>query len=442
MTFSKALAKTLAPRLAGSKGVVSKSIYTWLSSKVSDGSIQDTDLDDPFTSRLQNPYLQNPWVSIAMRIRARCFQRPSLKIYKPSGKEVKTGPLYELFRRPGPGMHRAELIARSMMWWDAEDEFFWLFQDGYRGGIPEEIKVTRPADWDYDEQSGLWYYTDPVKGVRTQMPEETFFRCSYPSMFNKVRGNPRIVSLFLQLEQDYLTTLANTEALRNSGIPRGVLETDQRLTAAQIKDIVDSWAMKYKRNMGNEQIGVAAYGAKFKPLNQELPKYMEFQESMKITTLTMFGVPLKVANATSEKTALSGKDSDEQYKAFWSQTILPELAYIESAFEGVLLPMMGFDGYTIKWDWKEIPELLVDEADQHEQLREDAKANLITLNEARAILHMDPVKWGDTPYYELMRKGDNGEKPAKSFDFFVSPNRKTRKRYVLPIQGELFEEES
>lgn len=437
MKFTDAFTKAIVDVTRGKSGIVNKTIYSLLSSRLEVNAITDVNLDEPFQSQLQNPYLQNPWVAISVRILVRAMQRAPFRIYKKSGAPLTTGPLAELFRRPGPGLSITKLWAQSMQYFWTEDEFFWWFGPRYRGGMPELIKVLRPADVELLVQGELkkWFYTDPDTSVRIEMKEGTFIHVYWPSLFNNHRGNPRLVSLFLQLEQDYLTTLGNTDALRNAAIPKGLLETEQRLTGDQIKSIIDMWSQRYAKGKGNAQIGVAANGTKFKPLNENLIKYLEFQDQIKVTVLTMYGIPLKVANATSEKTALSGKDSDEQYKAFWSQTVLPELRYICGELNAQAFPLFGFDGWWCDFDWKEIPELQVDEADEHTRIREDIKAKLITRNEGRAIIHMDPVEGGDSFDGETEKPKSN--EGLKGFVRLV----RSKNPIVLPIQRELFEEE-
>jgi HK97 family phage portal protein len=460
MKFTQVLTKNIMDATRGKDGIVSKTIYSILSSRVELNSITDVDLDHPYRSTLQNPYLQNPWVAISIRILTRAMQRAPFRVYKNTGKPVTTGPLADLLRHPAPGISMAKIWAQSMQYYWTEDEFFWWFGPKYRGGMPEMIEVLRPADVELDIRNGVkrWYYTNPETAERRELKEGTFVHVYWPSLFNHHRGNPRLVSLYLQLEQDYLTSLGNTDALRNAAIPKGLLETDQRLSPDQIKAIINLWTERYGSTKGNSQIGVAAAGTKFRPLNENLIKYLEFQDQIKVATLTMYGIPLKVANATSEKTALSGKDSDEQYKAFWSQTILPELTYVSSELGSQFFMMVGFDGWYCEFDWKEIPELQVDEADEHLRIRDDTK-DLLTINEGRALMHLDPVPWGDVPWSHVKVKNDAEEdpeedpddkkkpkdkKPKKSYDGLAMMTKKlvpAGKQIILPIQNELFEED-
>jgi hypothetical protein len=122
---------------------------------------------------------------------------------------------------------------------------------------------------------------------------------------------------------------------------------------------------------------------------------MELKGDNRIGIITMFGIPPKVANISNEKTALSGKDSDEQYRAFWSQTLIPTMEFVLKTLRSKFYRRFNvpFEG---KFDLSGITELQSPENDLEKRLNESIESGLRTINQAKAVLHLPPEPYGDT----------------------------------------------
>jgi len=381
---------------------VQRSILSTLGAKLTEG-FTDFDIKDPRATKITDPMLQNKWVNISVSIRARNLSRPALKVYK-GYKESTSGPLFSLFQSPNANMSMKAMIWLSSMWWDIEGEFFWWF--GGKAGFPKEIYVLSPRRMEYETYSKKWFFTND-EGERIPMAPEEFFHCYEPNIWNPIRGVPPMAALAMELEQDWSVNKELIKALNASAIPQGILKTEQRITPAQADDIQLRWDQKYGRSKGDKRIAVLGQGTSFQALNEDLLKYTTISEDNRTAILTKYGIPLKVANATSEKTALSGKDSDEQYRALWSQTLIPVQKFWAGEIKTKFLNRFGLNTYSVDFDNTDIPELQEQEADLHKRLREDIAAGLLTPNEAREIIHYDAVENGDT-----LRGGQAPEKPA------------------------------
>jgi hypothetical protein len=88
-------------------------------------------------------YLYSAWVNIAVGILIRNIARADFALLR-GGDYVKTGPLYELFRRPKRLMSRFGLWKETAAWWYLEGEAFWWAGPEYSGGILEELYVLDP----------------------------------------------------------------------------------------------------------------------------------------------------------------------------------------------------------------------------------------------------------------------------------------------------------
>lgn len=363
-----------------------------------DESFTDIDLNKPSEYTLTDPMLQSAWVNICVTVRARNIQRPTYRIYK-NERLVGNGPVFELFQSPNPDMSSASLWYRTSQWFDIEGEFFWWFGPKYKSGFPKEIYVIDPRLITYMRFEDAWYYNMPTQmgTERILLKKESFIHVWEPNPWTPYRGVAPVVAMAMELEQDIAVNKEHLSAVRNSAIPKGIIKTDQKLTQEQAREIRDRWGNEHGGNKKNEKIAVLGSGAEFQSINDDLIKYSNLKDVNKAVIITKYGIPLKVVNAEDSRTALSGKDSGEQYKALWSQTLIPHLHYLESEIDTKFFQFFGLKTMRGQFDLSEIPELQVDEADLHARMREDIKVGLITINEAREMLHRDPVAWGDNP---------------------------------------------
>jgi hypothetical protein len=90
-------------------------------------------------------YLFNAWVNIAVNILIRNIARADFAIKK-GGNDVRTGSLYELFRRPNSVLSRYDLWKETAAWWHLEGEAFWWFGPDYAGGAAERNLHTEPQE--------------------------------------------------------------------------------------------------------------------------------------------------------------------------------------------------------------------------------------------------------------------------------------------------------
>lgn len=434
MTLLERFIRFQARRVANSR--YGKSILTSLAANI-DSGFSDFDLDNPSTYTLTDPALQSVWVNICVWLRAKNIQRTMFRIYKKE-REIDNGPIYDLFSNPSLDFSTSASAFwfNTSMWLDLEGEFFWWFGEKYSSGIPKELHVINPRSVTYEKFSQTWWYNQTLPNGQTQripLSPDEFIHVWEPNPWSPNRGVSPIAALAVELEQDIAVTKEHLHSVRNSAIPDGILKTEQRLTPDQAQELQDRYEREHGRNKKNKRIAVLGSNADFKPLNADLLKFMELKSVNRVAIATKYGIPLKVLNIEDSRTALSGKDSNEQYKALWSQTLIPHLKFLASEVRAKFFSRFGLLNLRGEFDTTDIPELQIDEADLHTRLREDIKVNLITINEAREMLHRDPVPWGDQPFTGKAEpkvgdpKEDPKDKPKKVIDF----------RWGLPIAKEI-----
>jgi HK97 family phage portal protein len=221
-------------------------------------------------------YLLNAWVNIAVNILIRNLARADF-VLEIEGGELTSGSLYDFFRRPNERLSRYDLWKETAAWWHLEGEAFWWFGPEYSGGLPKQVYILNPRRL-YSEDTGTggvydellsrnrrWFYLSGSERVPILSDELIHFKDWNP--WNPVRGVNPLVSLALELEQDFYANKANSQLLKNNAIPHGILKTDQTLRPEEADQLERRWESKYGAVKAGRKIAVLGKGTNFEPLS-------------------------------------------------------------------------------------------------------------------------------------------------------------------------------
>jgi HK97 family phage portal protein len=356
--------------------------------------------------RCGDGYLYNAWVHIAVNILIRNIARADFVIKK-GGNDVISGPLYDLFRRPNTALSRYDLWKETAAWWNLEGEAFWWFGPDYSGGLPKELYVLNPRKLRHEgydsgeihvtKKTRRWFYQSGSDHIPILQDELIHFRDWNP--WNPARGVNPLLSLSLELEQDYYANKANSQLLKNNAIPQGVLKTDQTLRPEEAEQLERRWESKYGAVKTGRKIAVLGKGTSFEPLSftPEVVKLFELKRWNLYTILAKYGIPPRVANISDKSTSLSGKDTGEQHSAFWKYTLIPILRQFEQILESQFFMRFGLSETGV-FDLGDIPELQESEDAQSKRDIAEINAGLKTINDVLKERGKDTKPWGDTWY--------------------------------------------
>jgi HK97 family phage portal protein len=367
-------------------------------------------------------YLLNAWINIAVNIVIRNLARAYFLLEK-EGEEITQGPLYDLFRRPNKTLSRFDLWKETAGWWHLEGEAFWWFGQDYGGGLPKELYILNPRRLrlegeGMDLQNGVpgkkrrWFYDTGAQLVPILSDELIHFKDWNP--WNPLRGINPLISLSLELEQDYYANRANSQLLKNNAIPQGLLKTDQTLRPEEADAIERRWESKYGQVKAGRKIAVLGKGTSFEALsfNPDVVKLFELKRWNLYTILAKYGIPPRVANISDKSTSLSGKDTKEQHSAFWKYTLIPTLRQYEQILETQFFMRLGLKE-TGRFDLWDIPELQENEDAQSHRDIAEINAGLKTINDVLKERGKEPKPWGDVWYKpkSLIPINDKGSGP-------------------------------
>jgi HK97 family phage portal protein len=256
-----------------------------------------------------------------------------------------------------------------------------------KGGIDTGLRITPRR----------WFYHTATELIPILSDELVHFREWNP--WNPVRGVNPLISLSLELEQDYYANKANSTLLKHNAIPQGILKTEQTLRPEEADQLERRWESKYGAVKAGRKIAVLGKGTNFEPLSftPEVIKLFELKRWNLYTILAKYGIPPRVANISDKTSALSGKDTAEQHSAFWKYTLIPILRQFEQILESQFFIRLGIKerGVFDLWD---IPELQESEDAQSKRDIAEINAGLKTINDVLRERGKEPKPWGDVWY--------------------------------------------
>ena len=358
------------------------------------------DFGDVEKKTCTDPYMQHAWVSVCIDILTRNVARAEFEIRK-DGKAVTDSRAAKLFRYPSPVMSRFDLWKQTCAWWSLEGEAFWWFGENYICGVPDEIKVLSPRHMQHVVDNGKvskWIYTDSENGKPTVILPDEIIHFKDWNPWNEHRGVSPLVSLGLEVEQDLLASRQNTGLLKEGGVPKGLLKTDQILTEAEAELLARTWDSKYGKGMKN-RVAVLGRGTEYQPLtfSPDVLKLYDMKKWNLYTLLAKYGIPPRVANIQDSKSSLSGTDTDSQHRAFWNFTLIPLLRNFEQVLEVQFFNRFKLEEKGI-FNLESIPELQESEDAQSNRDIAEINAGLKTINDVLRQRGEQPKAWGDIWY--------------------------------------------
>ena len=178
-------------------------------------------------------------------------------------------------------------------------------------------------------------------------------------------------------QQDYADGWFNT-----SGVPNGVLKSEQHLTSEQAKEYKKRWMESQSFTEGPAVLG---QGLDYRPLMLK-PSEVQWLESQKFTVSTfarLLGIPASLMLAAVEGQNLTYQNQEQADQAFTRFTLMRYFREIEQAFT-TLLPR----GQSARFNIDAL--LRTDTKTRYEAHQVGIDAGFLTIPEVRAIEGLDP----------------------------------------------------
>lgn len=373
--------------------------------------ISEKELQDDFAQTeeeiVRDPYMQDVWVANCVDIISRNVGRADFEI-KVNGVKTSRGFAARLFDEPNPYMSRFELWQRTAAWWSLEGEAFWYFGNDYASGVPKELHVLNPRKIQAVMNSGeitKWVYEGNREKFIILPSEIIHFKNWNP--YNHYRGLSPLLCMKDEIGEDILASRQYRKLLKEGGIPKGLLKTDQILTEADAELLEKKWESKYGSGVKNK-IAVLGKGTEYQQLtfSPDVLKLYDMKKWNLYTILARYGIPPRVANIQDAKSSLSGTDTNSQHTAFWNYTLIPLLQQFSQIVE-----VQFFRRFHLKergcFNLDGIPELQESKDSRSKRDIAEINAGLKTINDVLKERGQETKKWGDYWYRKsnLIKEG-------------------------------------
>ena len=312
---------------------------------------------------------------------------------------VTRGALHELTRKVNPNWTWRRLIEMTEMSLGLWGSAFWFLE--YRNGVPVEMYWARPDRVKvvpHPTEYVARFEYQPVAGqesLRFSPAETIWFR--YPNPLDEYSGLSPLVAARLAADTQSAAMKQNYQLFKE-GISIGGLVTpagDKPLSPEAGREIKEQLQHRAKGTANAHRWLVLLHDAKFQPMTMS-PKDAEFVGLHKLTLEDVcrpYGVPLDLVGGQR-----TYANYEEAVKAMWTETIIPEAAFLADEITEQLLPLFLTStdrADSCAFDHSGVECLQDDEEAKWRIAQGQIEKGAITANEWRKAKKLEPVPWGD-----------------------------------------------
>ena len=323
---------------------------------------------------------------------------------------VEDHPLLDLLDRPSPTKGYVELF-ESLYSFLLLSGNSYLISTGNAGSPPQEMYCLRPdrvkiIPGQMSLPLGYQYTVNGKVVTEYEVNQSTgaspvkHFKLFHPK--HDHLGLSPLVSAATNLDSHNLTNRHNVALLQNGARPSGAVIFKPKDESGSSVQLSDSQRAQIISDMESRFSGSSNAG---RPMLLEgdftfqqmglSPKDMDFSVLKKMSAIDIalcFGVPAQLVGIPDAQTY---NNMPEARLALYEETIIPILRRIQSDLNEWLTPQFA-DDLKLEYDIDSIPAMAESRKRVFESVVQGVNAGILTRNEARAKLGIDPIKGGDT----------------------------------------------
>lgn len=342
---------------------------------------------------LLQAYLTNAWVYSAVYLIASTASSVPFALYTRKTKHPAATDhfLQDVLHQPNDFMTFTDLLETTFICLELVGNAFWeVVYNQY--GIARYLYFLNPATMRIipDEVSYIAGYEQVIGNKITRFEPNEVIHFKYANPMNEYWGVGSVQSIWDQITLDSYAKDYNARFFLNDATPGGVISTPRPLSDTGFNNLQARWERRHEGYRRSFKVAVLDDGMKFEPVSTS-PKDASFIEMRKIVRDALFvgtgvppvlaGVP-DVANYSTARVAQS---------IFYDSTIAPKLRKVGSTIDMQLIkqqdPMlMG------AFDTSVAPINIIKLSANSRIVERLAKAKLITMDEARALLGLPPLQ--------------------------------------------------
>lgn len=378
-----------------------------------------------FTSYATEGFSQNSLIYSAIMYKARAMASAPLRAYggDPDQPELLdvAHPLAQLVARPNPYQSWLELQMLNEVYLNIAGEVFVLCARPRGGGLPEALYTLRPDRVYLVPKGGKvagWLYVPEGQSPTDGVPilAQDMMTVKLPNPLDPYEGFGRGLSPLAPTAQSADVDNAVTAYLKtffdNAAVPQGLLKFEVPLSSEEMARIRERWKEIYGGVDNWAEVGVLDQTGEYQRLGMSFNEmgFESIDERNESRILGPLGVPPILIGTRMGLMRSTYSNYEEARRAFWQDTLVPELRLYEDEYRYFL---QSDDGGFVRFDLGDVPALQQDKG----ALVTAAQALFsmgVPANQALAAMGLDigEVEGGDIGYLPLSLNPVGQPRPA------------------------------
>jgi HK97 family phage portal protein len=345
-------------------------------------------------------------------------------IIKTGDQIVEQHPIIDLLNRPNPLQSYSEFF-NSLFGYVLLSGNAYILKVGSEQGSPKELHQLRPDRINIKGSGNAIpeKYEYVINGRIQQTyqvdQENGFSEVKHVKLWNPLDdyyGLSPMSAAAVEVDQFNMSSKHNVNLLQNGARPSGAVIFKPQDDAGFAVNLSESQRQQLLTDLNNRFSGAGNAG---RPMLLEgdfdwkemglSPKDMDFLnlKNMAATDIALcFGVPSQLVGLPDSQTY---SNVAEARLALYEETIIPHLRKIASDLNEWLVPMFD-DRLTLEFDIDSIPALSERRRKIYENVTSAVREGIMTRNEAREVIGLEPVKGADDLYISatLFPLGEDG----------------------------------
>lgn len=304
-----------------------------------------------------------------------------------------------LLNNPNPDLSGFQLREMTQTHLELTGESFWYLATGETTKKPREVYLLRPDLMyvSFDKETGLvtGYVLKKTDGTQVPFEKEEIIHFKMPNPANPYRGLGTVEAGILYIQTEEYASTWSRNYIYNNATPAGVVSLPGTVEKDEFEKIKRQWKEDYGTlDKAGKLVFVRGKEVQFTKLGSNLSDVAlgELKRMTRDDIMTIFRVSKPILGIVDDVNLANGKNAK---RIFLENVIEPKDMRIADTLNSQLMPRYGktMNGEpTFKIDYENpVPE---DELETVQQLVQEVDVYR-TVNEAREVRGLDPIKGGD-----------------------------------------------
>jgi HK97 family phage portal protein len=350
----------------------------------------------------EDGYRRNSLIFACITEIATSFAQPELEAYREVGEDEvdleDNHPLAILLDHPNKRQSMRAFLREMSTHLDvAGNAYIWKQRSGAR--LPVALYLLRPDQVRpivaaTGEIEGYAYGVEPK--IQLIPAEDIIHEMAHPDPIDPFRGVSPIAVLARAGDLDNSAMDYLRAFFANAGIPSGLLKFKTQVEKNEAERIRQLWRERYSGPKGWHDVSVIDADVEYQEIGSKI-RTMDLSGVFSTTEsriCSAFDVPPILVGSWIGLQSASYANYENARKSFYQETLSPRWASVSDRFTVDLAAEFGED-IELYFNLSEIDALQEEQAEERKYALDAWNAGLITRNEARTIVDLDPIDGGD-----------------------------------------------